>query len=123
MHVGVCDPTRDSCVARPTYAEARLAAPESTRGMQAPRDPHVTLSTGGTRGGAGGVGTGGRGGARRGRAREPRAPRARAARQRPARPPGRRAPARATRRGYMSAVVIVCVDGTDGPAANTMLIK
>ena len=77
MHVGVCDPTRDSCVARPTYAEARLAAPESTRGMQAPRDPHVTLSTGGTRRGAGGVGTGGcvRGGraAARGRAREPRA--------------------------------------------------
>ena len=113
MHVGVCDPTRDSCVARPTYAEgeARLAAPESTRGMQAPRDPHVTLSTGGTRRGAGGVGTGGRvrGGARRG-------PRAR--------PRTARDGARARgRRGYMSAVVIVCVDGTDGPAANTMLIK
>ena len=122
MHVGVCDPTRDSCVARPTYAEARLAAPESTRGMQAPRDPHVTLSTGGTRRGAGGVGTGGRGGRAAG-APANRARRARAARQRPARPPGRRAPARATRRGYMSAVVIVCVDGTDGPAANTMLIK
>ena len=59
------------------YAEARLAAPESIRGMQAPREPHVTLSTGGTRRGAGGVGTGGRvrGGraAARGRAREPRA--------------------------------------------------
>ena len=40
------------------YAEARLAAPESIRGMQAPREPHVTLSTGGTRRGAGGVGTG-----------------------------------------------------------------
>ena len=96
MHVGVCDPTRDSCVARPTYAEARLAAPESTRGMQAPRDPHVTLSTGGTRRGAGGVGTGGRGGRAAGapanRARRARAQRGSGQRARPAaaRPPGRR---------------------------------